>query len=141
MICLFENTSFNYCFDCLYNNLGENINYEYYKKYTLSKIDDIWSEFYSDFIKDRGNQNEILDIEKNNFIDFMEKILNEWPNYLKEIYIERYEEKLKSDLIINVIKTLKNEICMRNNILNDAFGEYEYFKDLLSKIKFEQLFK
>ena len=139
MICLFDNTTFNYCFDCLYD-IGENINYEYYKKFTLSKIDDIWSEFYSDLVKDR-NKEEKLDINKNYFIAFMEKFQNEWPNYLKEVYGENYEQNLKSDLISNIMKTLINKINMKNNIFNDAYNDYNSLKELLSKIKFENLFK
>ena len=139
MICLFDNTTFNYCFDCLYD-IEENINYEFYKKFTLSKIDDIWSEFYSDLVKDRNKEGK-LDINKNYFISFMEKVQNEWPNCLKEVYIENYENNLKSDIIAKIMKTLKNEIYMKNNILNDAYNDYNCLKELLSKIKFEDLFK
>ena len=91
-------------------------------------------------VKDR-NKDEKLDINKNYFLAFMEKLQNEWPNYLKEVYGENYEEKLKFDLISNVMKTLTNEIYMKNNILNDAFSDFNYLIDLLSKIKFENLFK
>ena len=141
MICLFDNTTFNYCFDCFYDSFGDNINYNHYKIFTLSKLDDIWSEFYSDLVKEREKKDEILDNKRNHFIDFMEKFLNEWPNYLKEIYVENYEMQLKSDMIISMMKTLKKEINLKHNYLNDAFDDYKCFKDLLSKIKFENLFK
>ena len=139
MICLFDNTTFNYCFDCLRDIFAENVNYEYYKIFTLSKIDDIWSEFYSDLVKERGYKNYNLNARRNHFIDFMEK--SEWPNYLKEIYGEDYRQQIKSDLIYNIMKNLKNEIIMKNNNFNDAFDGYNTFKDLLSKIKFENLIK
>ena len=50
-ITLLENNLFKYYFDIINGNFCNSLNFGYYKNFALIQIDDIWSEFYSNFIK------------------------------------------------------------------------------------------
>ena len=121
--------------------MEDDINFDYYKNFMLLKIDDIWSEYYSEFVKERGNHDIVLDNKKNYFIDFIEKFEREWPDYLKEIYTDNYEIKKDADITTLIMKNLKKEIINKNDNLNNILDDFENFENLLFSIKLEKLFE
>ena len=116
--------------------LSIDINYEYYKNYTLANLDNIWSEFYSEFNKERGNSNFILNDKHNYFIDFLNKFEKDWPLALKEINQYNDQSKINADLFLITIKNLIKIINQK-----DAANNYNIFKNLLSKIELSELLK
>ena len=50
MIILYENNLFKNYFEIIAKDIEYNQNLEYYKNLALMQLDNIWSEFYSDFI-------------------------------------------------------------------------------------------
>jgi hypothetical protein len=62
------------------------------------QIDNIWSEFYSNFVKERGNNNIIFNNSKDYFVDFMLNFENDWSDFLKEIYGDNYQKKIETDI-------------------------------------------
>ena len=140
MISLFENNLLKFYYDYIDFNLENNINFEYCTNFTLMQIDNIWSEFYSNFVKERGNNNIIFNYSKDYFVDFILKFENDWPNYVKEIYGVNYQKKIEADITKIIIQNLiKTFIQNKNNL--DPINDYYNFKDSILKIKFSDVFK
>ena len=136
IISLLNNNLFISYYDFMSEFLSIDINYEYYKNYTLVNLDNIWSEFYSEFNEERGNSNFILNDKHNYFIDFLNKFEKDWPLALKEINQYNDQRKINADLFLI---TSKNLIKIINQ--KDAANNYNIFKNLLSKIELSELLK
>ena len=137
MILLFENNLFKFYFEIISKGIGFYQNFEYYKNYALMKIDDIWSEFYSDFVKERGNINLIFDIKHNHFSDFLDKLEKEWINCMKDIY-QNDNKKFEVDVTNICLKKLKRKIDY--DIKTDEyFKDFNNFKKILENIKLSDL--
>ena len=132
-ISLFENNLFKFHYEYISNNIGIDISFEYYKNFNLVNIDNIWSEFYSEFIKERGNKKFVFDDKKDYFIDFLTKFEKEWPECLKELYNDK--NKIKADIIAMIIKNLKC-VIIKNTEKSFNFNDY---RKILSEIELKDL--
>ena len=141
IISLFENNILKYYYEYIDNVLQNNIPFEYYKHFCLINIDNIWAEFYSDFIKERGNKKIILDNKKDYFINFFEKFNEDWIDYSKEIYGENFNEKIKCDIFLLIMKNLKEKYINCKLDINSDADDISNFKRLLSRIELDQLLK
>ena len=136
---LLDEFNFRKCFDCLITCLEESIHYEYYKNYLLLKMDDIWSEYYSDFIKEK--KKEYIDKETGNihFYQFLKKFEKEWIEYLKDIYLDDYQHKIKADIIVIIIKSIIQKIKTYSSFKKNKNFNKGIFLSFLSSLKLEDL--
>jgi len=130
-----------YYYEYIDNILQNNIPFAYYKHFCLINLDNIWAEFYSDFIKERGNRKNILDNKKDYFINFFEKFNVDWLDYSKKIYGENFKEKIKRDIFLIIMKNLKEECIKCNLDINSYPDNARSYKILLSKLELNQLLK
>ena len=139
MILLYENNLFKSYFEIISRGIEFYQNFEYYKNFVLMKIDDIWSEFYSDFVKERGNINLICNKNQNYFADFVNKFEKEWLNCMKEIY-QNDNKKFEVDATNICLKKLKKKIDY--DIKEDEFSkDFNNFKKIFENIKLSDLFE
>ena len=138
MILLYENNLFKFYFDIISHAVGFYQKLDYYKNYALMQIDNIWAEFYSDFVKERGNKNVNFN-GKNYFAEFLNKFEKDWINCMKEIYSSD-EKKYKADITDFCIKKLKNKIDYDINE-DDLNGDFNRFSLILKNIKLSDLFE
>ena len=136
---LLDEFNFRKCFDCLITCLEESIHYEYYKNYLLLKMDDIWSEYYSDFIKEK--KKEYIDNETGNihFYQFLKKFEKEWIEYLKDIYLDDYQNKIKADIIVIIIKSIIQKIKTYSPFKKNKNFNKGIFLSFLASLKLEDL--
>ena len=137
---LLKNNLFRYYFDIINNNFGNSLNFNYYKNFVLIQIDNIWSEFYSNFVKTRGNKIDNFDEVKDYFINFLIKFENDWPKNLNEIYGSD-NDKIKTDIVNVAVKNIKKKIIEINENLFAPNIEYEIFNDLLTKLNLSDIIK
>ena len=121
--------------------MDNNISFEYYKNFCLMNLDNIWAEFYSAFIKERGNKKIILDNKKDYFINFFEKFDEDWIDCSKEIYGEEYNTKIKSDIFKIIMNNLKKIIINSKMDINAYDNQYSSFNNLLLKLELKDLLK
>ena len=138
MIILFNNSLFQFYYEYIYNNLDDNKIFEYYKNFSLIQIDNIWAEYYSSFVKERNNNNSNFNSKKNYFVDFLNKFEQDWPECLKEIYGEKYLKIADFDLILIVIKKIKN-IINNKNIADDYNEDYNNFYNILINLRLSDI--
>ena len=104
-------------------------------------LDNIWSEFYTDFNKERGNRKFTIDAKNNYYIVFLRKFEKDWSDCLKEIYRDKGKIKIENDLILIAIKNLTETILQNDKNVNADFNDYNIFKNLLVKVKLSELLK
>ena len=102
------------------------------------KIDDIWSEFYSDFVKERGNKNLICNKNQNNFAIFLNKFEKEWINCMKEIY-QNDNKKFQADVTNICLKKLIKKLDYVINV-DELSEDFNNFKKIMENIKLSDLF-
>ncbi len=143
IITLFENNLLKFYYDYIDFNLENNINFEYYTNFTLMQIDNIWSEFYSDFTKERGNRKYINGGKNNCFINFLQKLENDWSDCLKEIYDNKDKIKINTDLIIKSIKNLQLIILQKDESEKERndLDNCGIFKNIIANVKLPELLK
>ena len=139
-ITLLENNLFKYYFEIINGNFGSSLNFDYYKNFALIQIDNIWSEFYSNFIQKRENKIDIFDDNRDYFVNFLDKFENDWPNNINEIY-GNDNNKMKTDIVNIAIKNIKNIIIKNNESLKDTNKGYEKFNELLTKLNLSDIIK
>ena len=139
MILLYENNLFKYFYEIISKSIWFYQNLEYYKNFALMQIDNIWSEFYSDFLKERGNKNYIINQKKNYFADFLLIFGKKWINCMEEIY--KGEEKIYdvdlTNITINKLITKISYDINTDNLLED----YNNFKRIFETIKLSDIFE
>ena len=84
------------------------VSYDYYIKFVLMNFDDEWAEFYSNFVNERGNMNIRINKGYDYFIDFIDKLCNSWSKIIKDIYNEKFKKEKNNDLILMILKNLKD---------------------------------
>ena len=139
MIILYENNLFKNYFEIIAKDIEYNQNLEYYKNLALMQLDNIWSEFYSDFVKERGNKIEKFNFNKNYFAIFLDKFEIEWINFMKEIYGNN-NNAFDVDLTKITIKNIKRKI----NTVVDTDGlieDYNNFKNIFENLKLYDIIK
>ena len=102
-------------------------NFDYYNKFLMNNIDQLWANYFSEKVTER-NTNNILN--NNLFVEFLEY-------FLKEIQIIIFNDPLfsanQNDFFINIITELKNNLKL--NIMNN--DDYSVFTNYLKKYKEE----
>ena len=138
MILLYENNLFKFYYQIISRGIEFYQNFEYYKNFALMKIDDIWSEFYSDFVKERGNKNLICNKNQNNFAIFLNKFEKEWINCMKEIY-QNDNKKFQADVTNICLKKLIKKLDYVINV-DELSEDFNNFKKIVENIKLSDLF-
>ena len=138
MILLYENNLFKFYYQIISRGIEFYQNFEYYKNFALMKIDDIWSEFYSDFVKERGNKNLICNKNQNNFAIFLNKFEKEWINCMKEIY-QNDNKKFQADVTNICLKKLIKKLDYVINV-DELSEDFNNFKKIMENIKLSDLF-
>ena len=139
MILLFENNLFKFYYEIIMKSISYYQNLEYYKNFTLMQIDNVWSEFYSDFVKERGNKKIYFDCNKNYFIEFLDKFELEWINCMNDIY-RNDNKKIKYDLMNIAIKNIKIKISNIKS-MNIVSDDYIIFRKVFENLKLRDIIK
>ena len=139
MILLYDNNLFKYYYEIISRNINFNQNMEYYKNYALMQIDNIWSEFYSIFVRERGMKDSNFDKNKNYFLEFLEIFEKEWFNCMKDIY-SNDNQKYEVDLTNISVKNLKRKIDCKINA-NELSQDFDNFKKILENITLSDIIK
>ena len=137
IISFLKNNLLKSLYEYIDNKMQYNIVYSYYKNFCLINLDNIWTEFYTNFIKERGNRNNILNNKEDYFLNFIEKIQIDWIDYLKELYTNNNNINLKNDLFSYAIKNIE-EKYKKYKIKNDI-NDINGFKNFLSKLELKDL--